>query len=256
MNNMSYTDSLSTEQKKNVDIIVKEARDNGITNPYSIAALLAIISKESNFIPKSENGNYSAKRIGEVWGRLKSRADELANNPEALFNAAYGGKYGNALDEGYKYRGRGFNQLTFKGSYEKYGKLIGDNDIVLNPDKVNEPKTAAKIAIAFAKNGFDKLKRKGKLKSYNSTGINDFSNSKDATEAFYHANTGAGKSVDYVKGLSKNDKLGGMRKALNRVDDLRAYAVDVVKKNPIKTILLTTVLTVSVWFLIKTIRQK
>ena len=47
---MSYLDSLSKEQKDNIAIIVNEAKKAGITNPKSIAGLLAIVSKESSFI--------------------------------------------------------------------------------------------------------------------------------------------------------------------------------------------------------------
>lgn len=216
---MNYLDSLSNEQKSNAANIIKAAVDSGITNKYAIAAILAIISKESEFKPKSENLNYSEKRIKEVFPSLKNRASDLDNNPEALGNAIYGGRYGNANNEGYKYRGRGYNQLTFKGNYDKFGKLI-KVDIVKNPDLVNDPVVAAKIAIAFFIDGIKDLKRLGKLKLYNAESINDFKNLTDSILAMYHVNAGTGKQVSNIKNLQNNDIVGGFTKAKNRIQNI------------------------------------
>ena len=239
-------------------LIKDEAVKGGITNPYSIAAILSIVSKESQFIPQSENLNYSAKRLQEVFNLSSSRANEIAGKPEAIGNAVYGGKYGNSKDEGYKYRGRGFNQLTFKGNYDAFGKRINE-DIVSNPDKVNDPKTAAKVLIEFNKKGIDSLKNSGKLSSYNSTGINDFKNAEDATLAFYHVTAGTGKSVAYVKGLKSQDKLGGMTNALKRVGDLYTYVKTTVsttvKNKPGKTGLILGLLGIAIYVLIKTVKK-
>ena len=48
---MSYVTSLSAQQQNNLVYLIDEAVDSGIVNPYSIAAFIAIISKESNLIP-------------------------------------------------------------------------------------------------------------------------------------------------------------------------------------------------------------
>lgn len=248
--NMSYLDSLSNEQKKNIATIVDEAKKAGITNPYSIAGMLAIVSKESSFVPKSENLNYSAQRLQEVFKIPASRANEIAGNPEATANAMYGGRYGNAANEGYKYRGRGFNQLTFKGNYKKYGDLIGE-DLVANPDKVNNVETAAKVLLAYNKTQMEALAKSGKLAEYNAKDINDFKNTKDATLAYYHITAGVGKSVAQIKNLATNDSLGGMKRALNRVNDLLLSVGTYVKKKPFKVIFLTSILVIASYALIK-----
>lgn len=247
---MSYLNTLTNEQKNNIAIIVDAAKKAGITNPNSIAGMLAIVSKESSFIPKSENLNYSAKRLQEVFGLSSSRANELENKPEAIANAVYGGKNGNASNEGYKYRGRGFNQLTFKGNYKKYGDIIGE-DIVSNPDKVNDVKTASKVLIAYNKTKMEDLARLGKLKEYNATDINDFKNTEDATLAFYHVTSGVGDSVEKIKALKQKDSLGGMTKALSRVNELLPSVNTSEKKKPLKTIALTALFVVATWALIK-----
>jgi len=252
---MSYLDTLTQQQKNNISIIKDEAKKNGITNPYSIAAILSIVSKESSFVPQSENLNYSAERLQKVFNLSSTRANQIAGKPEEIGNAVYGGKYGNAANEGYKYRGRGYNQLTFKGNYDTYGKLIGEN-LVDNPDKVNDPKTAAKVLMAFNKKGIDSLKSKGKLQAYNSTGVNDFKNLEDATMAFYHVTAGTGKSVDYVKGLKSKDSLGGMTKALARVEDLYSYVKETVSKNPMKTVIALGLLGIAIYVLYNKVIKK
>lgn len=255
---MSYYDKLSSQQKKNVEFLIDEARKGGITNENSIAALLSIISKETGFIPKSEElQNYTPSRIVKVYNLPLEKAKTLAGNPIALANAVYGGKYGNAPNEGFKYRGRGYNQLTFKGNYALYGKQIGV-DLVNNPDLANDPQIAAKIAIAFAKNGINDLKKKGKLSAYNANDINDFKNTTDATLAFYHANAGTGKSVSSIKSLQQSDALGGMKTALSNVNDLLVKvknfvgkAVGKAKENPLMTVILTTFVVVSGYVVLK-----
>jgi putative chitinase len=247
---MSYLNTLSNEQKNNIAILVEEAKKAGITNPNSIAGMLAIVSKESAFVPKSENLNYSSSGLQKTFGLSASRANELAGKPEAIANAVYGGKNGNAANEGWKYRGRGFNQLTFKGNYKKYGDIIGE-DIVSNPDKVNDVKTAAKVLIAYNKDRMEALRKSGKLKEYNANDINDFKNTEDATLAFYHVTAGVGNSVAKIKALKQKDSLGGMTRALSRVNDLLASVGTYVKKNPLKTVALTALVVVATWALIK-----
>lgn len=256
---MSYYNTLNSNQKNNIAAIVKAANEAGIDNKYAIAGMLAIVSKESAFEPKNENMNYSAQRLQEVFGMSASRAAQLAGKPEAIANAVYGGRYGNAANEGWKYRGRGYNGLTFKANYKKYGDLIGV-DLVNNPEKANDPDVAAKILIEYNKKNIEALRKNGKLAAYNSTGINDFKNTTDSTLAFYHATAGVGKSVSEVKALMTRDTLGGMTRALQRVNDLLfegvESAVTFVKKKPLTTLILTVTLIVGGYILVKFLRDE
>jgi len=176
--------------KQSVRLVEKSMDDYGITNPYTRIAILSVIAKESGFIPKSETpyGNTSNSRIRKIFGkRVKDLSDDeltqLKSDDKAFFDKVYGGRYHNAPDEGYKYRGRGFNQVTFKSAYEKYGRYIG-KDLVSNPDMLNNPKIAAMVAVMF-------LKRRLDAKFGSSLG--DFTNQKDANTAVANANAGWGK---------------------------------------------------------------
>ena len=54
--------------KANVDVVISECRRLGINNKYLIAGILAVISKESGFVPKNENLNYSEKGLKGTFG--------------------------------------------------------------------------------------------------------------------------------------------------------------------------------------------
>jgi len=122
-------------------------------NAEALGMAMAQIQAECGFRPRSENLNYRASALRRVFPtRVRSDAfaqELVAAGPAAIANTIYGGRYGNAQDEGYKYRGRGLIQLTFKSNYETYGRKAGVPQIVQNPDLVNDPEIAVKIACAY-----------------------------------------------------------------------------------------------------------
>ncbi|MBR9835470.1 MAG: glycoside hydrolase family 19 protein, partial [Alphaproteobacteria bacterium] len=67
-------------------------------------------------------------------------------------NRVYADRMGNGSEEsgdGYRYRGRGFIQLTGKDNYQKIGDRIG-LDLVSNPDKVSQDvEIALRVAADF-----------------------------------------------------------------------------------------------------------
>ena len=217
----NYLSTLTANQLSNIYIIIDEMDKAGITNKHTQAAILDTVSKESAFYPQSETSykNTSNSRIKEIFGsRVPSDDDSLTNlkqNDVAFFDAVYGGRYGNSSNEGYKFRGRGFNQLTFKGNYSSIGSRIGV-DLVSNPDLANRIDVAAKILIDYFKREFTK---KG-------IDINGFSDSRTALKRVFEANRGFGKgSIDSVP-----DKTGGYNTALSRIDDFDKIVGDSKKK--------------------------
>jgi uncharacterized protein YraI/predicted chitinase len=210
--------TLTEEQKNNVEYIIKRMGELGLTNAYIQAGILAVISKESSFIPKSERSysGTSNSRIRQIFGhRVSGLTDDqltaIKNDPEQFFNKIYGGRYGNALDEGYKYRGRGLNQLTFKTNYININPYT-TKDIVVDPDSLNQIPTATEAAIGFFKRAFGRPN--AKLSLYNMDDVNDAKNTTDAVGVAFHANTGWGKSKTEIE----RDRTGGYAKALARVD--------------------------------------
>lgn len=113
-----------------------------INTALRLCHFLAQCSHESNnFKATVENLNYSSKSLRSVFKKYfptEAMALEYERKPEKIANLVYGGRMGNgpeASGEGYKYRGRGYIQLTGKVNYTAFNKVV-DEDVVANPDLV------------------------------------------------------------------------------------------------------------------------
>lgn len=198
----------------NKDIVIKALQDSGITNQFSLAAALSIIDKESNFKPQTEisyknTSNANIRNIPLFKKQLAnvSNADLtiLKKDEVKFFNKVYNGIAGNSPTEGFAYRGRGFNQLTGKGNYQKYGEILKLN-LVNNPDLVNDPQIAAKVAAAYFIRNFQNNASIVKSR-YNANNINDFKDTTTAVNAFYNANAGFGKDTSKITTTGKTKAL-------------------------------------------------
>ena len=114
---------------------------------------LAQLGHESNGLTsREENLNYSASRLMEIFPSRFPTLDVATpyeRNPEKLANFVYGGRMGNVNPgDGYRYRGRGYIQLTGRETYREVGR-IGGLDLENNPDAAAKPENAIKIACAF-----------------------------------------------------------------------------------------------------------
>lgn len=112
-----------------------------INTPLRLAHFLAQCAHESmDFSALEENLNYSAEGLKKVFAKYFTGdlADSYARQPEKIASRVYANRMGNgdeASKEGYKYRGRGYIQLTGKENYGKFATAIND-DVVSNPDWV------------------------------------------------------------------------------------------------------------------------
>lgn len=173
-----------------IKILIDSLNKYGISNKYLQAGILGVIYKETNFKPQAENLNYTAKRINQVWKKIPLEiAYTLANNPEKLGNYVYGGKYGNSETEGYKYRGRGLNQLTFKDNYKYFGNLIGQ-DLVKNPDLLNNFNIASDVVAVFFADTIKQGIKKGKFEKFNISKLEDINTLEKGLKVSIQANAG------------------------------------------------------------------
>jgi len=120
----------------------------GFDTPLRVAHFLAQGVFETWYLTRLEEDlNYSAARLVREWPNLRRRGAELASNPQALANAAYAGVDGNgdeASGDGWRFRGRGFLDLTGRNNYALAAALA-------DPDSVAMPEGAVASAIAFWK---------------------------------------------------------------------------------------------------------
>jgi len=128
-----------------------------ITNPLRLAHFLAQCGHESGgFRAVSENLNYSAKGLVGTFPKYfnATTAAQYERKPEMIASKVYGSRMGNgdeASKEGYKFRGRGYIQLTGKSNYTNFAKFIGE-DTIVNPDLVATKYPLASAAFFFDSN--------------------------------------------------------------------------------------------------------
>ena len=83
--------------------------------------------------------------------------------PEKIANLVYANRMGNgdkASGDGYRFRGRGYIQLTGKDNYSAFDKTVDEN-ILENPDLVATKYPLASAAWFFHKNGLQKIADEG-----------------------------------------------------------------------------------------------
>ncbi|ELY6345203.1 glycoside hydrolase family 19 protein [Cronobacter muytjensii] len=143
--------------------IVEAMNAYGIDTPKRQAHFIGQIGTESGgFQTVQESLNYSVAGLAIFGLRLTAaqreqlgrKPGEKALSPErqaAIANIVYGGRFGNNLNgDGWKYRGRGLKQITFKANYEECGKALELN-LVDSPDLLLQDKYAALSAGWFWK---------------------------------------------------------------------------------------------------------
>ena len=137
--------------------IAETAKKFNITNNLRLAHFLSQCAHESgNFKSINENLNYSADGLRKIFGKYfpGNLAESYAKQPEKIASRVYGGRMGNgdeSTKEGYKFRGRGYIQLTGKSNYTKFTQFIGE-DCVSNPDLVSTKFPLASAAFFFDSN--------------------------------------------------------------------------------------------------------
>ena len=129
-----------------------------ITNPLRLAHFLSQCGHESGgWKAVRENLNYSAKGLMGIFKKYFPNAT-LANayqrQPEKIANRVYASRMGNGNEhsgDGYKYRGRGYIQLTGKDNYTKFDATVPEN-IVGDPELVATKYPLASAAFFFNSN--------------------------------------------------------------------------------------------------------
>lgn len=112
-----------------------------ITTSNRLSAFLSVIGHETGHLKALvENLNYSAEGLIKTWpSQFKTLefARQYAHNPEKIANYVYGNRYGNiSPSDGWKFRGRGAIQTTFKDNYRALNNM---ENIPLGTDFTDNP---------------------------------------------------------------------------------------------------------------------
>ena len=113
----------------------------GLNTELRIDHFMAQIEHESNLKPITENLNYSATGLTKTFGKYFATvaiANSYARQPERIANRVYANRMANgneASGDGWKFRGRGFIQITGKANYIMLSKDTRI-DFLNNPDLI------------------------------------------------------------------------------------------------------------------------
>ena len=152
--------------------LLQKAREAGISDSRELANFMGQMQVESGgFQHMTENTRYSPSRLLEVFGPHTDRRGRwhdgrnglttaaeaeaiVARGPEGIADAIYGGAWGarnlgnTEAGDGWRFRGRGYVQLTGRDRYEEMGRKLG-LDLVHRPELAADREVAARIAILY-----------------------------------------------------------------------------------------------------------
>ena len=203
--------------------LADELEKYGITNVLAKRAIVQTAAKESGLNPQAQESGASAylatlanRGIDYVYkvfpqlkpgGRVaKEKGFEKTGVPaealneawskgdQSFFDYVYGGLSTNKNPgDGYKYRGRGFIQLTGRSVYDKVGKEVG-KDFVNDPDSVATDFNSSAAALA----GYMFMTRGGKANALKD--LNSMTDPNEALKYALHTVAGLGhKKSDFDK---------------------------------------------------------
>lgn len=139
-------------------LVMQAALKSGIRKRSELAALLAQTAHESNnFRVMGEDLSYSAQGLMATFPTAFPNAriaSQYANRPQAIANRAYANRIGNGSEksgDGWRYRGRGYIQITGRDNYRRAGQAMG-LPLEKNPDLASRPEIAAQIAVWYWQN--------------------------------------------------------------------------------------------------------
>jgi putative chitinase len=134
--------------------IPETAAKFNINSNLRLAHFLAQCAHESGgFKLVNENLNYSADGLKKTFSKYfpDNLQEKYARNPEMIGARVYANRNGNgdeASGEGFKYRGRGYIQLTGKDNYRDFSGFVNE-DCVSNPDLVAKKYPLASAGFFF-----------------------------------------------------------------------------------------------------------
>jgi len=146
-----------------IQMIPDTAAKFQINTPLRLAHFLAQCGHESGgFRVTQENLNYSAKGLVGIFKKYfptEAIAKQYERQPQKIANKVYANRMSNgdeASGDGFRFRGRGYIQLTGRANYTAFGKSIGE-DVVSNPDIVSGKHALLSAAWFWSNNGLNKL---------------------------------------------------------------------------------------------------
>lgn len=133
------------------DLVLREARKAGIEGK-ALLYFMTTLQAESQFINRTERGYTHAGALREFGSRMASLTSNRNASAEDIANTVYARSGGNYLPgDGWKYRGRGYIQLTGRGNYSAF-QMASGHPVLEYPDLISQnDEIAAQASIWYWK---------------------------------------------------------------------------------------------------------
>jgi putative chitinase len=150
------------------DVVLAQIPDTvakfDLGTPLRLAHFLAQCGHESaGFKAVTENLNYGAKGLQSIFKKYfptEAKALEYERKPEKIANLVYANRMSNgdeASGDGWRFRGRGYIQLTGRANYTAFNRFVDGDDVVANPDLVATKYPLLSAGWFFNSNGIHRL---------------------------------------------------------------------------------------------------
>lgn len=159
--------------KQNLGDVKAALMKRGMTDEKYLNAVLGNVMKESGGKIVNEKLDYSRtsnERIRSIFGsraagKTDAELNQIKSSEEGMGEFMYGKdtKIGRSMGnmepgDGFKYRGRGYIQLTGKNNYAQASQAVfGDDRLVKDPDLLNDPKVAAEVVAWYMERGKSRM---------------------------------------------------------------------------------------------------
>lgn len=158
------------------DVVLAQIPDTvakfDLGTPLRLAHFLAQCGHESaGFKAVTENLNYGAKGLQSIFKKYfptEAKALEYERKPEKIANLVYANRMSNgdeASGDGWRFRGRGYIQLTGRANYTAFNRFVDGDDVVANPDLVATKYPLLSAGWFFNSNGIHRLADGGASKA-------------------------------------------------------------------------------------------
>ena len=156
-----------TKAEQNIKYLIEACDKVGLKSKYAKCAILGICGGESGWLPVEEGYYYSsAETLAKIFRRTFPTVESAQpyvkwqGTREDFFKKIYSPEGNGSLvghknaDDGAKYFGRGFNQITGKSLYTKLQEFLSTKgiavDFVNKPNSlIDDPQVAALATVAF-----------------------------------------------------------------------------------------------------------
>lgn len=150
-----------------LDEIYEVSNKFQINTSLRMAHFLSQVAHESGgFKFVTENLNYSAQGLKKTFSKYFKQpglAEAYARKPELIASRVYANRMGNGGEgsrEGWKFKGRGYLQLTGRNNYERFDEFVDDN-VLENPELVATKYPLLSAAWFFHINGINRISDRG-----------------------------------------------------------------------------------------------